>query len=77
MSGRTVDKDNGILSSIPGAYVGAALKTLSESSSDECQATVIDVPDLGPIRFTCQRHVARRGKSVHRFWVAIKAELVK
>lgn len=72
------NNDNGILSTVPGAFVAAALATLPDPSNVNADSvnTIIDVPALGQVRFTCRRSTARKGKSVSQFWVAEKAEQV-
>lgn len=70
--------DNGVLAKVPGEFVSMALKTLPNSSTatGACLQTVIDVPGLGPVRFTCRRFASRKGKIASTFWVAEKAEQV-
>lgn len=74
MTTHAQDDDSGILAQVPGEYVAAALRALPDDFSQRFRATTIDVPFLGLTRFTCQRHVTRKGKFVSNFWVAIKAE---
>jgi hypothetical protein len=67
-----------ILAQVGGEHVAAALNTLPDRAVDteERRETVIDVPQLGQVRFTCKRFVSRKGKLRNAFWVAEKAELV-
>jgi hypothetical protein len=64
-----------ILSRVPGQYVSAALKTLpsAEAATDATLETVIDVPELGRLRFTCKRMSSKKGKSTNWFWCAESA----
>jgi hypothetical protein len=64
-----------ILSTIPGQYVSAALRTMPDaaSSKDELFETVIEVPGLGKVRFTCRRLSSRKGKTRRWFWTAESA----
>jgi hypothetical protein len=56
----------------------AALNTLPDPAVDteERRETVIEVPELGQVRFTCKRFVSRKGKSQNALGVAEKAEQI-
>jgi hypothetical protein len=43
------------------------------TSTDEFQETVIDVPTLGRIRFTCRSMSHKKGRTHGWFWTAEKA----
>jgi hypothetical protein len=47
------------------------------ADTQEHRQTVINVPELGQVRFICKRFVSRKGKLWTTFWVAEKAELVR
>jgi len=72
-----MDKEN-ILARVGGEHVATALNTLPDPAvgTEERRETVIEVPELGQVRFTCKRFVSRKGKLRNAFWVAEKAELV-
>ncbi len=44
-----------------------------KAAAEEFQQAVIKVPGVGRVRFNCQRHRHKHGKSTHYFWVAIEA----
>jgi hypothetical protein len=64
-----------ILRKIGGQYIGAALQTLpnAETSTEDFQETVMELPAYGMVRFKCQRMTGRQGKNRYRFWTAIEA----
>ena len=64
-----------ILRSIGGQYIAEALKTLpdAETSKEDIQETIVELPVFGRVRFTCQRMTAKQGKNPARFWTAIEA----
>ena len=68
------DKSN-LLRFVPGEYVSAAIQSLPDvaSCTDEVRETVLDVPNLGRLRFTCRRMTARKGRARRWFWTAEKA----
>ena len=70
-----IDSKENILRLIGGEYVSAATKTLPDpnTASDDLQETVIEVPNLGKVRFTCRRVKSKHHKSVNVFWNAIAA----
>jgi hypothetical protein len=61
-----------ILARVGGEHVAAALNTLPDPAVDteERRGTVIEVPGLGQVRFTCKRFVSRKGKLevAERIW---------
>lgn len=61
--------EENILARVGGEYVAAALQTLPnpETTQDEIQETVIEVPGCGMVRFTCRRMVGRHRKHQWRF----------
>ena len=69
---------NGILTRIPGQYIGASLNTLpaAAAATVDTMQTEIHVPDIGLVRFTARRSRGRHGKTLHVFWTATRAELV-
>lgn len=72
--------DNGILARIPGEHIARALDALSDPAGYEAYArtvTEIEVPSIGNVEFTCVCLRTRTGKSVRKFWVAERAELVE
>ena len=65
-----------ILPRLPAPYVAAALNTLppaETAAEDAMEAIVDDVPGIGNVRVTAKRMKARRSKSDHYFWAAVKA----
>src|SRR5215211_3341013 len=74
----TMDDGNGILSKIPSQYVAAANQILpkAETAVQDSMEAVREVPGFGNVRFTFKRLRHKRGKSVHYFWCATRAELV-
>ena len=64
-----------ILRKIGGQYIAAALQTLldAETSKEDFQETVIELPVFGMVRFKCQRMTGRQGKNRYRFWTANEA----
>jgi len=68
-----------VLSSVPGEYVSAALKTLQSALTDTTseRATEYDVPELGRVRFYFKRFTSKKGKSRHTFWTAERAMVVR
>ncbi len=52
-----VDSKENILRLIGGEYVSAALKALPncETATEDFQESVIEVPNLGKVRFTCRQ----------------------
>jgi hypothetical protein len=72
-----VDDENGILSKIPGQYVAVANQILpkAETAQDDTMQAVVEVPGFGHVRLTFKRLRHKRGKSVHYFWCANRAEL--
>ena len=74
----TQDKEN-ILRLIGGEYVAAATKQLPDpnTTKEEFQETVMEVPNLGKVRFTCRRLKSKHHKSVNIFWSTIAAVKVE
>lgn len=72
------DKEN-ILRLIRGEDVSAALKTLPDpnTTNEDFQETVIEVPTFGKVRFTCRRVKSKHHKSYNVFWNAIAAVKVE
>jgi hypothetical protein len=70
-----IDSKENILRLIGGEYVSAALKALldCETATEDLQESVIDVPNLRKVRFTCRRVKSKHHKSVNIFWNAIAA----
>jgi hypothetical protein len=68
------DKEN-ILRLIGGEYVAAATKQLPDpnTANEEFQETIMEVPNLGKVRFTCRRFKSKHRKSVNIFWSTIAA----
>jgi hypothetical protein len=64
-----------ILRKISGQYIAAALQTLPnvETSKDDFQEKIIELPVFGRTRFKCQRMTGRQGKYRYRFWTAVEA----
>jgi hypothetical protein len=60
---------------VPGEYVSAALHTLphAATSVEEVRETLIDVPALNRVRFTCRRLTVRKGRTRRWFWTAERA----
>ncbi|WON74213.1 hypothetical protein [Nitrosospira sp. Is2] len=67
-------KEN-ILRLIGGEYVAAETKQLPDpnTAKEEFQETVMEVPNLGKVRFTCRRFKSKHHKSVNIVWSAIAA----
>ncbi len=70
-----INSKENILRLIGGEYVSAALKALPncETATEDFQESVIEVPNLGKVRFTCRRVKSKHHKSVNIFWSAIAA----
>lgn len=72
------DAGNGILALVRGDSIAAGSKQLPPASEAESheprRSTVIDVPDLGPVRITYQLNTYRHGRSRLWHWVAAHAE---
>lgn len=68
------DKEN-ILRLIGGEYVAAATKQLPDpnTANEDFQETIMEVPNLGKVRFTYRRLKSKHHKSVNIFWCAIAA----
>jgi hypothetical protein len=64
-----------ILPNIGGQFISAALQTLpdAETSKEDFQETVIELPVFGMVRFKCKRMTGRQGKYRYRFWTTIEA----
>ncbi len=54
-----------ILRKIGGQYISQALQTLpnAETSKEDSQEIVIELPVFGRVRFICPRMIARQGKN--------------
>ncbi len=61
--------DENILRKIGGQYIAAVLQTLpdTETSKEDFQETVIELPVFGMVRLKCQRMTGRQGKNRYRF----------
>ena len=68
-----------ILPTIPGNYVAAAVAMLPEAATAKVDLieTVIELPDLGKVRFGCRRLSSRKGKTRRWFWTAESAVRVE
>lgn len=68
-----------LLAIIPGEYVSSALRTLPDPTATpgELVESVIEVPGLGRVRFTCRKLSARKGKNTRWFWTAERAVQVE
>ena len=64
-----IDSKENMLRLIGGEYVAAAIKTLPDpnTANEDFQETVMEVPNLGKVRFTCRRVKSRHHKSVNIF----------
>lgn len=71
------DKPNGILAQVPGELIAAGMGRLASPGSDAPAraSTVVQHPELGPVRvqYRCMKN-PRRGFT-NWFWVAEHAEL--
>jgi hypothetical protein len=74
-----VDNKENILRLIRGEDVSAALKTLPDpnTTNEDLQETVIEVPNVGKVRFTCRRVKSKHYKNYNVFWNAIAAVKVE
>lgn len=72
-----MNEDNGILATIPGQYLGEALKSLPhpDATADD-QMVDIDVEHIGRVRLYIRRQKAVRGKHSHWFWSTWRAEAI-
>ena len=70
-----IDSEENILRFIGGEYVAAATKQLPDpnTTKEDFKETVMEVPNLGKVRFTCRRVKSKHHKSVNVFWCAITA----
>ena len=70
--------DNGILATIPGQYVAAALDQLGrpEAAANDTAECDMDVPGIGRVRFTATRRRAGRGRAKTYYWTADRAVLI-
>ncbi|SFO42675.1 hypothetical protein [Nitrosospira briensis] len=70
-----IHSEENILRLVGGEYIAAALKALPDSNTatEDFQESVIEVPNLGKVRFTCRRVKSKHHKSVNVFWSAIAA----
>lgn len=68
-----------LLVKIPGQYIAAGSRDLpdAETSTDETQQAVVDVPGIGKVRFTYKRFTHKKGKTTRFFWTVESAELVE
>ncbi|SCX91950.1 hypothetical protein SAMN05216420_101334 [Nitrosospira sp. Nl5] len=64
-----------ILRKIGGQYIAAALQASPnvETSKEDFQETIIELPVSGTTRFKCQRMTGKQGKYRYRFWMAVEA----
>jgi hypothetical protein len=79
MSSIRQEQGANILVIVPGDYVSPGLWTLPDpvTAKDELIETVIDLPNLGKVRFTCRRLSSRKGKTRSWFWTAESAIQMK
>jgi len=68
--------DNGILGSVPGQYIGAAVSQCPDARTATTDAynVTIDAGSVGRVLITCRRVRDRRFS--RWFWTAVRAELV-
>jgi hypothetical protein len=61
-----------ILECVPGIYVSDALRTLpdAETASESTMRAEIDVPGIGRVLITANRHRTKKGKFSRYFWTA-------
>ena len=67
-----------IMPLVGGEWVGAAVNSLPHPSTapSKIMETVIEVPRLGPVRFTMERTAFRHNKHVGHFWRCKHAEAI-
>ena len=73
-------REKNILARVEEKHVLTALKELphpEEVTQDEFRETVIEVPRLGRVRFTCHRIVGTHGDYRWAFWAPTKAAQVE
>lgn len=70
-------EDNGILASVPGQSIAAALESLPPAATTEADQIVeIKADHIGPVRIDVIRRKAKHGKHSHWYWAAYRAEAV-
>ena len=75
-----ISMEKNILARVEEKHVLAALRALphpEDVTKDEFQETVIEVPRLGHVRFTCYRIVGAHGDYRWAFWAPVKAARVE
>lgn len=73
--------ENGMLASVPGEYIAAAMQQLPRASADLAEEperrVEVDVPDFGRVRITLMVNGYRRGRAKFWHWVAVHAEQIQ
>jgi hypothetical protein len=67
--------DSNLLPRVPGDFVAAAIATLPNSvtAKADTMETVIEVPNLGPVRFFCRKLTHRKGRMSMTCWKVERA----
>ena len=70
--------DTNLLVRIPSQYIAAGSRNLpnADTSTDETLQSVVDVPNIGRVRFTYKRFSHKRSRSHYFFWAVESAELI-
>jgi len=68
-----IDSDNGILATVPGNYIGAALNQCPDprTARADVHQVVVDAAWAGRVLITCHLTHSRK------FWTAVRADRVK